>query len=247
VSTASDRTAFLRAIAADPEDDTPRLVFADWLDEHDDPQRAEFIRVQVELARRPPRRWCGGRRPAKAEPLGAGTAEPPAWCRCAWCRLSRRQADLARDHISVWAAEALEPVLARPRTDTPPAVRFYRGCAEFLQIATSDLMPHAGALFLVNPISEVVLIGHEPERLRGGFTWRSEGRWSPNYDWDGDGIPAALFKRLPGGTFPPGLSLVLRQYPTRVTALNALSAACADYGWEQADRLRARFAEPTEA
>src|SRR5262245_2593359 len=42
---------FLAAIRAAPDDDTPRLVYADWLDEHGDPDRAEFIRVQVELAR----------------------------------------------------------------------------------------------------------------------------------------------------------------------------------------------------
>jgi uncharacterized protein (TIGR02996 family) len=43
--------AFLRAIIANPDDDTPRLVYADWLDEYGDPARAEFIRVQCELAR----------------------------------------------------------------------------------------------------------------------------------------------------------------------------------------------------
>ena len=41
---------FLRAIIADPADDLPRLVYADWLDENNDPARAEFIRVQCELA-----------------------------------------------------------------------------------------------------------------------------------------------------------------------------------------------------
>jgi uncharacterized protein (TIGR02996 family) len=45
--------AFLQAIRDDPEDDTPRLVYADWLDEHDQPERAEFIRVQCEMARLP--------------------------------------------------------------------------------------------------------------------------------------------------------------------------------------------------
>ena len=45
--------AFLRAIRADPEADLPRLVYADWLDEHDDPARAEFVRVQCELAKLP--------------------------------------------------------------------------------------------------------------------------------------------------------------------------------------------------
>jgi uncharacterized protein (TIGR02996 family) len=42
--------AFLEAIRESPEDDTPRLVYADWLDDHDDPARAAFIRVQCELA-----------------------------------------------------------------------------------------------------------------------------------------------------------------------------------------------------
>src|SRR5262249_45999206 len=31
--------------------DTPRLVYADWLQENGDPDRAEFIRLQVQLAR----------------------------------------------------------------------------------------------------------------------------------------------------------------------------------------------------
>lgn len=46
----SEIRAFLRAIAEAPEDDLPRLVFADWLDEHGRGKRAEFIRVEVELA-----------------------------------------------------------------------------------------------------------------------------------------------------------------------------------------------------
>src|SRR6266508_1706563 len=41
---------FLRAMQED-EDDTSRLIFADWLDEHGQPERAEFIRIQCELAR----------------------------------------------------------------------------------------------------------------------------------------------------------------------------------------------------
>lgn len=45
-----DDLALLRAIAADPNNDLPRLVYADWLDEHGDPLHAELIRVQCELA-----------------------------------------------------------------------------------------------------------------------------------------------------------------------------------------------------
>ena len=47
----SDASALLAAIRAAPEDDAPRLVYADWLEEHGQPERAEFIRAQCELAR----------------------------------------------------------------------------------------------------------------------------------------------------------------------------------------------------
>jgi uncharacterized protein (TIGR02996 family) len=47
----SDAAALLAAIRATPDDDAPRLVYADWLEEHGQPERAEFIRVQCELAR----------------------------------------------------------------------------------------------------------------------------------------------------------------------------------------------------
>jgi uncharacterized protein (TIGR02996 family) len=45
----SDEDALLSAIIANPDEDTPRLVYADWLDENGQPERAEFIRVQIEL------------------------------------------------------------------------------------------------------------------------------------------------------------------------------------------------------
>jgi uncharacterized protein (TIGR02996 family) len=40
---------FLQAIIDAPEDDAPRLVYADWLEDNGQPERAEFIRVQIEL------------------------------------------------------------------------------------------------------------------------------------------------------------------------------------------------------
>lgn len=46
-----DWPAFVAAIVANPDDDTARLVAADFLEEHGDADRAAFIRVQVELAR----------------------------------------------------------------------------------------------------------------------------------------------------------------------------------------------------
>jgi uncharacterized protein (TIGR02996 family) len=49
----SDRLSLLRAILAAPDDDVPRLVYADWLDEHGttdaDAARAEFVRLGCKL------------------------------------------------------------------------------------------------------------------------------------------------------------------------------------------------------
>ena len=47
----TDENAFLQAVIADPDDDAPRLIYADWLDENGESERAEFIRVQCHLAR----------------------------------------------------------------------------------------------------------------------------------------------------------------------------------------------------
>jgi uncharacterized protein (TIGR02996 family) len=48
--TAEER-ALLNAILAAPDDDLPRLVYADWLDENGRPERAEFIRLQCAWAK----------------------------------------------------------------------------------------------------------------------------------------------------------------------------------------------------
>lgn len=60
----ADEQAFLAAVIAHPDEDTPRLMYADWLDENAgnlpgrDPTevraRAEFIRGQIEASRFPP-------------------------------------------------------------------------------------------------------------------------------------------------------------------------------------------------
>jgi uncharacterized protein (TIGR02996 family) len=59
--------AFQASILESPDDDALRLIYADWLDEHGQPKRAEFIRVQCQLAQLDPgitplrdyARWAG--------------------------------------------------------------------------------------------------------------------------------------------------------------------------------------------
>jgi uncharacterized protein (TIGR02996 family) len=46
----STHDSLLQAVIANPDDDTPRNAYADWLDKEGDRPRAEFIRVQCALA-----------------------------------------------------------------------------------------------------------------------------------------------------------------------------------------------------
>jgi uncharacterized protein (TIGR02996 family) len=48
-----DTEALLQAVLDAPDDDNPRLAYADYLQTHGDPMRAQFIRVQIALARLP--------------------------------------------------------------------------------------------------------------------------------------------------------------------------------------------------
>jgi uncharacterized protein (TIGR02996 family) len=52
----TDHDALLAAVLAEPDNDLPRLVFADWLEETSHPAhaaRAQFIRLQIEAERHP--------------------------------------------------------------------------------------------------------------------------------------------------------------------------------------------------
>lgn len=47
----TDRELLLQGILDDPADDAPRLIYADWLEDHGETAHAELIRVQCALAR----------------------------------------------------------------------------------------------------------------------------------------------------------------------------------------------------
>ena len=55
--------SLLRAVLETPDDDLPRLVMADWFDEHGDPERAEYIRASINFAKEyidPPKEYLPG-------------------------------------------------------------------------------------------------------------------------------------------------------------------------------------------
>jgi uncharacterized protein (TIGR02996 family) len=82
----SEQEDLYRAVLANPDDDAPRLIYADWLDEHGQPERAEFIRIQCAMERIP-----------------LGTTR--------WQPLSERAKRLERQWRPVWTAPAQERVL----------------------------------------------------------------------------------------------------------------------------------------
>jgi uncharacterized protein (TIGR02996 family) len=49
-----ERNPFLEDIVENPDDDAPRLIYSDWLEERDDP-RGEFIRLSCRLFHLPPK------------------------------------------------------------------------------------------------------------------------------------------------------------------------------------------------
>src|SRR5262249_36066384 len=60
--------AFEQAIRDDPDDASLRLIYADWLDDHGEAERAEFIRLQCDLADGP-EPLAGDPRSARADDL----------------------------------------------------------------------------------------------------------------------------------------------------------------------------------
>lgn len=105
--TTTDRQAFLDAIIREPDDDTTRLVFADFLDEHGEPDRAEFIRVQCELER------IGRRCPftvvthvaerSNIRPQFPPVSKPKQPCGwCPVCKSLQRERELLARHEADW-------------------------------------------------------------------------------------------------------------------------------------------------
>ena len=122
-----DPAAFLAAITASPDDDLPRLVYADWLDEtcqQGAAARAEFIRVQCELERLPP---GDDRR----------------------LQLRLREAALWKRHRREWTAEAVEAI--QPVEAVKPKWEFRRGFLHGLTLQARRFPQVADALFRAAP------------------------------------------------------------------------------------------------
>jgi uncharacterized protein (TIGR02996 family) len=121
----SDERTFLDAICAQPDDDTARLVFADWLTENGQPDRGEFIRVEIELARTPP-----------------GTDSDERRRRV----LFDRRTELLKQHQTTWLA---------PFTPFAKDSAFERGFVQELEVSAHTFLQNAEQWFALTPLTRV--------------------------------------------------------------------------------------------
>lgn len=121
----NDERAFLDAICAQPDDDTARLVYADWLTENGQPNRGEFIRVEIELVRTPPTTEDDERRRRV---------------------LFERRADLLKRYKSVWLA----PFLPFAKESS-----FDRGFVQALEVPADTFLQSAEKWFALTPLTRI--------------------------------------------------------------------------------------------
>jgi uncharacterized protein (TIGR02996 family) len=183
--------AFLKDAREHPEDDTPRLALADWLDDHDDPHRAEFIRLQCRLA--PGSLWplAACERAGAACRAGALVARfGGGWLGPLWPRGGEWHRGLLSARLDRWA----EPALLADVLPWVDSVAFEATGAEALRWLAGVLgageVNHL-CLALRRPFREDNLLG-----LLGGLP-ESPCLRTLTLCW-----PPALAVRRPGGAVP---------------------------------------------
>ena len=191
----TDGDALLRTIIVDPADDTPRLVYADWLEENGEPDRAEFIRVQVKLARLGDNPECSRGTP------NADDCGDPRCPRRRHSRLRRRERELwakAADdamqadeplwgvlptwHVAGWSPNELHVVRLRDEGHPEFRLRFRRGFVSAVTCTAEDWVEHGDALVGCQPVERVALT-----------TWPSRDPGWSEYLWR-DGGDLAVFR-----------------------------------------------------
>jgi uncharacterized protein (TIGR02996 family) len=139
--------AFLQAIRDEPGSDAPRLIYADWLEEHGDEARAEFIRAQCERVR-------PDTEPGRASALEARAAELLNEHWGAWVGPLRSLVGKGGDRLGeAWMYGNYHPA---------GLTKFRRGFVEDITLRAGAFLAHAAALFRRAPVRRLRLWGAGP-------------------------------------------------------------------------------------
>ncbi len=176
----AEERALLAAIIAHPEEDTPRLVYADWLQERDRPERAELIRAQINLARtkgaegfeRERHQWNQRVRSLLHAHSKRWRKELPQLSGVRWGQFERGMVDSASTAVWNWYSEVAEN-LARIFDHIPPRllrITFY-GLPERRPDDWGKFLQWDGVNRFVEIVASVWISAYsEPELARVCFT-----------------------------------------------------------------------------
>lgn len=184
----NQENTLLQAIYANPDDDAPRLIYADWLDEKGQADWADFIRVQCAL-------------------------EAPARSVAERLSLQEREAILLRAHETAWLGEVLaatlnREVLTAPRWegDVPNfGHRFARGWLDRIDLPILN----------VAVTRELVRrpVAHLLRHLGVDFLAYEEGEYEPGPDVPAGKLHPALYPLIRSGALTNLRSLRIGAWP----------------------------------
>jgi uncharacterized protein (TIGR02996 family) len=195
---------FLQDIIEHPEEDALRLIYADWLEDNGDPDRARFIRVSIERGHDNAQgefRRVNDRHSAPGKEWQAWGL-PAGWRVTCYRRLHEVRGDLLRER----------------RTLAPGTALLVRGFVAEVTLPCAEWMRHGPALVRAAPLERVGLADRKPLRHDGWFFWLRH----PGVTF-ADDLPYLL---------PDGLAYVMSAaerregWESEAAAREALSVAC---------------------
>jgi uncharacterized protein (TIGR02996 family) len=235
----------VNAVRAAPDDDLPRLVLADWLEEHDAPEWAEFIRVHCEAARHPhaARIW--------ADTFTDAEAVNPDWQRALTCARRVRELWPAVAEVICGAGEEGEraqmtwdgrcffgdPQGTRPQFEVRRGFVEWVGCqsARWLDDGHDD--PLGPLIVTHQPVREVAF--HD-QRIEDGPYWFAFEQHDSNDFGRPQLVPWRIAHRLRAERHERDeLTNDVRHtwhYRTEVQAMAALSAAAIAWALAEAEQ-----------
>ncbi len=186
-----DWELLLKAVVARPEDDLPRLVAADWLEERGETERAEFIRLQIERGRndRPELAW-------RESALQNNPLLGPLWALEACPNLVRL----------TFGSESGSHVRAVGVLG-PERVAFRRGFVEKIVCPAAEWLKFGIGIVPRQPIRELILQQCDTLELAEWWGMMDTLKTIPHLDVDTDSLIAANWLRARLG---PGVSVSVR-------------------------------------